>query len=428
MGSANEEQSSASWQDPSPRQWPSRVATADRLRIAVIDPSAFTIPYDRHLCQSLASSGHRTVLFTRAERSQDYFSLTADPAGVTNPNPFRTEALFYQGRGWLHESRFRPLRLGHKAVQHVRSMRLLAARLRAFNPQVIHFQWLVLPAIDRLFIERIRRLAPVVLTVHDAEAFHAPTSRLQLFGWKRCLALFDRLIVHTAYTRSCLQEIGLPAERIVQIPHGLLTNAAPAAVADPPASPDGFCRLLFFGSIKAYKGLDVLIRALSLIPLPVRRNVRLRIVGRLHGSSGEIRQLVESCGVADQVEWHLGFFRDDELDRYLRESDAVVFPYRRIDASGALMTALPFRRPIIASRIGQFNELLQDRQSALLVTPDNPQELANAIAEIAQNSDLKAQLAAGLSEAVQRVPVWDEIAQQTVAVYRGCTAARANQN
>ena len=387
----------------------------------MIDPSAFTIPYDRHLCSTLGHAGHDIILFTRALRQHDYFKSADNPPSELADPTFVTDELFYRSSKRTHAiPRNRRFQLLAKAIEHVRNMRKLRVRLQEFQPTSIHFQWLVIPAIDVYFVKRLRRLAPVFLTVHDAEAYHSPSSKFQLLGWASALANFDGLIVHTKHTRNRLEAMGIPPSRIKEVPHGLLCHSESTStkVADPRTNQEGICRLLFFGSIKEYKGLDVLIRALALIPQEVRQKLRLRVAGNPDLPEREIRQLAVNCGVDQLIDWQLHFFQDDEIDKLFHECDVVVFPYRRIDASGALMTALPFRKAIIASHVGQFGELLQNRRSAMLVRPDDPSALATAIAEFLSDPQLRLLIASGIDEVVRSIPSWNDIAENTADFYR----------
>ena len=132
----------------------------------------------------------------------------------------------------------RPLRLALKGADHVLCMAALLARLRRERPDVIHFQWLPLPVVDRHFLPAFARLAPLVLTAHDSKPFNGdPAARLQGLGAKDCFGLFDRLIVHTERFRERLLSAGVPAERVVRIPHGLLGGGGDGAGERPPPPP-----------------------------------------------------------------------------------------------------------------------------------------------------------------------------------------------
>ncbi len=390
----------------------------DRLRIAMVDPSAFTIPYDTHLCRSLYAAGHHVTLFTRGARQDDYFASPQETS-LVSPTSFATDEHFYrrtQRGGWFSShSRFQ---LAYKAAEHLSDMRSLVKRLQKLQPTVIHFQWLVMPAIDPHFIKRLRKIAPVFLTVHDAEAFHSPTSKFQLLGWKTSLNCFDGLIAHTQNTRQTLESMGIPPERIAILPHGLLEHS-PGTPHDSKAhTSPGICRLLLFGSIKPYKGLDTLLEALSLVHLSTRQRLLLTVAGKSQQPEATLRRLASDLGIDDQIDWRFGFIHDGEVSQLFHECEVVVFPYHRIDASGALMTALPFHKAIIASQLGQFDELLENRRSALLIAPGQPQALADAITQCVESPKLRQDLAKGATEVSTAVPSWDDIAARTVEFYQ----------
>ena len=128
------------------------------MRVAVIDPSLFTLPYDSMLALGLQQAGHDVVLHTRALKPWE-----VPPEGVTLAPDF------YRATGgartaWLPGT----LRLGLKGADHLFSMAALLARLRRERPDVIHFQWLPLPIVDGRFLSAFTQVAPLVLTVHNS--------------------------------------------------------------------------------------------------------------------------------------------------------------------------------------------------------------------------------------------------------------------
>jgi len=390
-----------------------------RPHIAILDPSAFTVPYDDHLCRALDAAGVRVSLWMRPARRVDYFV----GGGNGHPRAYETVEHFYrmtERSDWLAG---RPrLKGGLKAGEHVWNMVGLCRRLRRWRPQAIHFQWSVLPAVDRRFLNRLRRVAPCLLTVHDANAFLAPSSRLQSTGWRTILGQFDHLIVHTRSGRDALLAKGIDADRVSVVPHGVFDLPERAHTRQPAPKPDGRLRLLSFGSIKPYKGLDVVIRALAALPEAMRDRVRLTIAGSAGELAEPLQRLAEQLQVDAMIEWRLGFIPEDDVPRLFHDADAAVFPYREIDASGALMTALPYGRAIIASRLGLFAELLEDGYSAMLVEPENPIALADAIRHLIEDPDLCRDMGARAAATAKDVYSWDRIARMTLDAYRaaGC--------
>ena len=154
----------------------------------------------------------------------------------------------------------------------------LRRSLLKLRPDIIHFQWLPLPVVDRPFLAGLRRIAPLVLTVHDTNPFNGdPSSGLQGLGAAKVFGAFDRLIVHTARGRERLIQHGADPARVIVTPHGPLGKPVPAPVSD---TMNGVITFLMFGKIKPYKGIPLLIEAFSQLPGPLRAQARLRVVGK----------------------------------------------------------------------------------------------------------------------------------------------------
>ena len=379
------------------------------MRVALVDPSLFTLPYDRALARGLAACGHEVTLHGRRLGPDD-----GDAEGV------RLAADFYPVAASAPVARLpRRLRLGVKGLDHILSMWRLQRRLRgAARPDVIHFQWLPLPLADRRLLSGFRRAAPLVLTVHDTDPFNGnPASALQRRGVAACFAAFDRLIVHTAQGHARLLAEGVPAHRLSLLPHGLLAEP-PAAAAAAPAVPT----VLLFGKIKPYKGLDVLVEAFALLPPALRGTTRLRVVGKPYMELAPIRARIAALGLAGQVTIEPRFVADDEIPALFQAASIVACPYREIEASGVLALAIAHGRPIVASRRGGFAESLTDGVHGALVPPGEPAALAAALAALLGDPERWVRCAAAVRALAAVTPAWPAIAAATASVY---AAARA---
>lgn len=377
------------------------------MKIALIDPSLFTWPYDRALAGALRANGHDAVIFGKALPPHDH--RHGDPT---------LRQHFYRPLAALPDATPRALIRVLKGVSHVGALRRLASDLRQWSPDVIHFQWLPLPAVDRLALPYLRGIAPLVLTVHDTMPFNgAPGSTLQRFGALGALGLFDHLIVHTDQGRRRVARYA--AAGVSRIAHGLLHDGGTPAAAEPAGSErsSGEVSLLMFGQIKPYKGVDVLIRALAAMPAVSRARCRVRIVGKPFMDTAPLIALARDLGVAERVEFRFDFVPDEELAEVFAQAGAVVFPYREIEASGVLMTAIAHAKPVIASRLGAFAELLEHDRQGLLVPPDDPGALAAAIASIVDEPSRQHRLAEAMAELRASIPSWTAIADQTVIAY-----------
>jgi glycosyltransferase involved in cell wall biosynthesis len=382
------------------------------MKIAMIDPSLFTLPYDLALSKALRLRGADVTLYGRGLRPME-----AAPAGST---PI---ASFYKWSEALKSRVPNALFHGLKGLEHGVDMVRLVHALRAAGAHVVHFQWLPLPSIDMMAVRRIRRLVgPVVLTVHDTTPFNdSPTSALQRVGAMRVWQAFDRLIVHSEASRTLLTGRGLPTERIAVIPHGIL-DISPARPALTRA--DATLTIVLFGRIKAYKGVDVMIEALGRLSAQSRSRCRVLVVGEPLIPVEPLRTRAEALGVSEMIDWDLRYVSDADMGEIFGRADIFAFPYREIDTSGVLMSCLPYGKPIIASEIGAFQKLLLDGAHGRTVPPDDPDALAEAIASLVANPAMLETCGRNVMLLSGRIPTWDKIAEETMELYENTRGVR----
>jgi glycosyltransferase involved in cell wall biosynthesis len=359
------------------------------MRIALLDPPSYSPAYDHHLASALAARGHDVDLLTSP------FSFGEAPA----PDGYRRSELFLPlSSRLLRRSPRSRLRVPLKAAEYVPSVALLLGRLRRARPDVAHVQWLPLGRRDLVWARRLPR--PRVLTAHNVLPHSGKADRAErgaMYG------AFDRVVVHTRGGAEQLAQFGVPAERIVRIPHGTFDTLASI---EPPSGRT----LLFFGLIRGYKGLDVLVRALAEVP-----DVRLVVAGDPLDPVEPIRALAAELGVADRIEWRLGYLQESEIERLMRDATLAVFPYRGGEsASGALATALGHGRPAVVSDV--LGELVEEHGAGAVVPRENPGALAGAIRELLDDPAALNQAFRG-TEAARRALSWDAIAEAHERLY-----------
>ena len=375
------------------------------MHISMIDPSLFTIPYDRALMTGLVQSGHSVKLHGRRigpdDNSVDDINLDPDFYHLTSRNVIaRLPKL---------------LRLNIKGLDHIASMLRLKSKLRATRPDVIHFQWLPLPMIDGRMLAGFRKIAPLILTVHDTNPFNGnPSSAMQSRGFSNCLLAFDQLIVHTQQGRERMLALGIPESQVSVLPFGLMEELPPAVVSMPM---DGPLTFLLFGKLKPYKGIDVLLEAFALLPDELRSQARIRVVGKAYMPLAPFYLRAKALGIAHKIVFEPEFIADQEVNELFSSDVIAVFPYREIEASAVLPFALANGRPVIASSIGEFAEKINDNVHGLLVPPDDPAALATAMSRMIRDRKFAVQCSMRARELAEVTPSWQAIAQQTVEVY-----------
>jgi glycosyltransferase involved in cell wall biosynthesis len=385
------------------------------VRVLVINPSLFAPSYDYHFCRALTAIGDAVTMVGRPLRQ--YEQLVEEP--------FDFADLFYRGTS-NREVGWQTSRLGRirKGVEHALGLQALATLATEQPADIVHFQWLVLPFLDRIALGRLRRRSGLVLTVHNAELTTHSTSAvvgrlgamLQGLGRKGAVLGFDRYVAHTSKTATELERLGIESRRIVLLPHPPLDlDATPSPAGPIELAADDRRDILFFGAIKPYKGVDVLIEA-GIALAARRRDFRITIAGRPFQPLDELRARIEAAGVADTFRFDLDYLPDVRLATYLARAKIVVFPYRDIDGSGALAHAVKFAKPIVASRVGGFAEPpVKDHVD--LVAPENPEALAAAL-EALLDDPARCHALAGLSRRLETVlPSWPDFARACHTAY-----------
>lgn len=364
---------------------------ASSPRVQIVDPSAFTPPYDHALSAALARAGADVELVT------SHFAYGPVPAS----DGYATTEAFYRHAPGAPGS---ALRRAAKLAQHVPDMLRYARHARAAD--VVHFQWLTVQPLDVHLLPRSR---PLVLTAHDVLPREPRAGQLR--AQRRLYERVDAVVVHSEHGAARLRdELEIDPAKVHAIPHGAFAHLA--ARPDPvPLAPELAAVqqpvVLCFGLMRPYKGIDVLLEAWRGI-----EDAELWIVGLPKMDIAPLR-----AAAPPGVRFVPRFVTDEEIPAYFRRADLVVLPYREIDQSGVLFTALAFGSPLLLTAVGGFPEVAATG-AAELVPPGDPSALHAALAGLLADPAARERLATAARAAAAGPYSWDAIAARHLSLYR----------
>ena len=303
----------------------------------------------------------------------------------------------------------------------------LTAFARRLRPDVIHLH--CTNPVALLYLTFLRRLrVPLVATAHVVTP-HERTEALDRI-YARIHRAAPTIIAHSDVDRRRLQdEFSVDPERVVVIPHGEYgfferdgqspdRDSARRSLGLEPADEVA----LFFGYIREYKGVDVLLDAWKRVR-EARERARLVVAGdpvRLsRARRNELEAWANRVGAVSRFE----YIPFSDVPRYFAAADVLVMPYRHISQSGVLFLALSLGVPVVATTVGALPEVLRDGESALLVPPEDSSSLARAIERLLGDATLRAELTAGGRD-VAEAHSWSSIAERCESLYASASSAK----
>ncbi|HEU5104359.1 MAG TPA: glycosyltransferase family 4 protein [Solirubrobacterales bacterium] len=372
------------------------------MKIQLVDPSAFTPPYDRALAAALARGGAEVELLTSR--------FLHGP--VPKADGYRVDERFYRrtaARGLDARAR-----LPFKAIEHLPDMLRLR---RALDGDVVHYQWLTIPALDARLLPPRR---PRVMTAHYILP-PQPSCR-QVRSAQRVFGAMDAVVAHSEHSAARLRdEVGIEAAKVRVIPHGAfdyLTKLPEEKPLPPELEGAKGPVILCFGLLRPYKGIENLIEAYGRLG----GEAEFWIVGN---PRMEVEPLRRRAGeISGRVRFLTRFVDEAEIPAIFRRADLVVLPYLDAEHSGVLYTGLAFGKPLVLSAVGGFPEVAESG-AARLVPPGDVGALAETLRELVDDEGARAELGAAAAGAAAGPYSWDEAARRHLDLYGELIEARS---
>jgi len=367
--------------------------------------------YVDNLSRALAERGHDVAIVTAAD-----YELAQSTDEAQQPKKHRVVKTISRRVPSLERFLPRFLRQPARQVEALLDSFRVASKVARTRPDVVHLHCTNQVAFAYLWWLRVFRQR-VVYTAHVVTP-HEPI-RFQSAIYGRIHRWCKLIVAHSKFDRDRLRsEFGVEDKRLTVIPHGEYSFFEKHG--EPPnrnlkrqelGIQEDAEVALFFGYVREYKGLDLLLEAWPETQSQ-RPNAQLLIAGdpvRLpERRRAELEDWAERLGAVHRFD----YIPFEDVAGYFAAADVLVMPYRAISQSGVLFLALSLGLPVVATRVGALPEMLTDGESALLVDPGSPTQLSEALVRVLGSEELRTTLSQG-SLRVADDHSWQSIAERT---------------
>lgn len=320
--------------------------------------------FTQQWAHALCHAGHQTRLFTFTRQFPEAIfpgKTQLDPSPP--PDDLEIERVFcaWEPASWLRTAR----------------------RVAAYRPDRLVAAWWI-PMFGPGYaavLQYVRRRLPearALISVHNA----VPHESWPLSGTLSRLAFSSAhgLLAHSEAVAGELADLGISRRRVRVSPHPTYSHfPAPEESQAELRRRLGITEsrvLLFFGYVKRYKGLDLLVDAMPRLLERFGGDLRLLVVGEFYTDRAEHDRQARRLGVEDKITVVDDYVPDSSVGEYFTACDLVVLPYRSATQSGILQVANHFARPVVATQVGELPRLIRHGQTGFLARSDSPEDLA----------------------------------------------------
>jgi len=287
---------------------------------------------------------------------------------------------------------------------------------------VVHAQWWShMLALEYMVILALCKLRgkKIVITVHNVVPHENNIVNMLL---NRSVLIFgDAFIVHSNRNVDELHSLlKIPKDRIYRIPIGVPSHYKGEEVSQRSARekldlPNDKKVLLFFGNIREYKGLDILLEAFAQV-FEKRNDVILVIAGKPWIRWEPFEEIIKKNGMEQNIKLFLDFIPTEMMKYFYISADLVILPYKEFTSQSAVAAdAVAFTKPLIITDVGGLSEYVLDKRC--VIEPNNPEALAEGILSLFETEGLLPKLSLDSKKLAESFS-WDAIAQDTVLLYK----------
>lgn len=317
---------------------------------------------------------------------------------------------------------------------YLRYLTRLFIHIRKSKIDAVHFQFFRRERIESFYFALLRLMGTkLIYTAHNMLP-HEKSLVDYFLKWIVYKSAHS-IIVHSQFIKNKLiSNFNINPDKVRVVPHGNFDHYLPehempsASARESLGLSDDDDVLLFFGFIRAYKGVDLLLDAFDLASA---KNPRLKLIiaGKPYSTEFDKRykHRISQIAAKERILYHGHFIPSEMIPTYFAAANAVVLPYKQIDHSGIVHLGYSFGKPLIGTRVGDFVETIEEGKSGFLVEKNNPQQLAGTILLAFTDKNRLAEMGKYNRELSDTKYSWDDIGQKTILLYQLSNSPFAKQ-
>jgi len=289
--------------------------------------------------------------------------------------------------------------------------------IKSINPDIIHdpigpaFYWTtgILP-----FLKKWK----LAVTIHDPKPHSGMKHPFQNFFTLLNIKFADIIFVHGENNKNDIISFGFSNKDIIVIPHGTFDffDKTSSNIQE-----EENC-VLFFGALRPNKGIGRLFDIANSVRKKVP-NVKFLIAGSSknisrHINQEKIRETMDKLKKSDLFEVYDDYIPNEDVEIYFRRAAVVILPYYDATQSGIVPIAYHFKKPVVATRVGDLSEVVLDGQTGYLANSNSNQDIADKIVKLLKNSKLRKSMGQnGYKLSITKLS-WGSVVNDTIEAYK----------
>ena len=286
--------------------------------------------------------------------------------------------------------------------------------------------WTITLAMPFLYLAKISKKHGIKVIIEFHNLFDHDAGKIKKFLSSliinRIVKYSDLCIVHTKENSEKLNNLVKHDVNVIILPLGPLNDFKYLDNSNEIYELYGLNKnkkyILMFGIVRKYKGLEYAIKAMNFLNTSEYSDYQLLVVGEIWINLRKEKGLIYEYGLENKIIFINKFIPDAHILPFFKIAEFIIYPYTNATQSGSLNFALSATKPIIATNVGGFKEILKDQVNGLIIPPKDPHKLGNAILKLIENQELAKKIAENGYEYFQNNNSWNIIIEKMLNAIR----------